>query len=559
MAGVGSMMCSYNALNGTYACGNDKVMNDIIKREYGFQGFIMSDWWAQHDTISAMAGLDMSMPGDIAFNSNTSYFGSNLTAYVRNGTIPESRVDDMATRILASWYLLHQDSPSYPPVSFSFFDIDSDQLNTHVDVQDSHFKLVRELGAASTVLLKNKNGVLPLGKHDHKAAERSLVLIGSDAGPGRMGPNEYSDQGGVVTGTLAMGWGSGTVNFTYLVNPLEAIQHRARKDRTSVSWLLDDYDLPRAGNVARKRSAALVFIKADSGEEYIAVDGNVGDRKNLTAWAGGDDLVLAVAAQNNNTIVIVHSVGPLIVESWIDHPNVTAVVWAGLPGEESGNSLVDVLYGDWNPSGRLPYTIAKDINDYPAQRSLGGGTDDMISIPYTEGLLLDYRHFDAKNIKPRFEFGFGLSYTHFEYSGLQVEKISFAEEESDNDAELVRRWEQGKATPIAEGMSRAFWLHKPAYKVGFWVQNTGKYYGGEIPQLYVNFPSSSGEPPSVLRGFTNTEMEAGTGKWVIITLSRYDLSIWDAAKQGWKKPDGKIGVAVGASSRDKRVTGVVDI
>jgi hypothetical protein len=121
--------------------------------------------------------------------------------------------------------------------------------------------------------------------------------------------------------------------------------------------------------------------------------------------------VLAVAAQNNNTIVVVHSVGPLIVEPWIDHPNVTAVrifffssslliissqvVWAGLPGQESGNSLVDILYGDWNPSGRLPYTIAKKISDYSAQRSLGGGPNDVISIPYTEGLFIDYRNFDA--------------------------------------------------------------------------------------------------------------------------------------------------------------------
>ena len=126
--------------------------------------------------------------------------------------------------------------------------------------------------------------------------------------------------------------------------------------------------------------------------------------------------MLAVAAQNNNTIVIVHSVGPLAMEPWIDHPNVTAVgccpcqfffhtpnntlkvVWAGIPGQESGNSLVDVMYGDWNPSGRLPYTIAKNINDYPSQRTLGGGPDDIISIPYTEGLFTDYRHFDAVSL-----------------------------------------------------------------------------------------------------------------------------------------------------------------
>ena len=122
-----------------------------------------------------------------------------------------------------------------------------------------------------------------------------------------------------------MGWGSGTANFTYLVSPLEAIQRKAREFRTSVSWILDDFNLPLAGNMAKKRSAALVFISSDSGEGYITVDGNEGDRKNLTAWHGGDDLVLAVAAQNNNTIVVVNSVGPLIIEPWIDHPNVTAV------------------------------------------------------------------------------------------------------------------------------------------------------------------------------------------------------------------------------------------
>jgi len=174
--------------------------------------------------------------------------------------------------------------------------------------------------------------------------------------------------------------------------------------------------------MAAKRSAALVFVTSDSGEQYITVDKNEGDRcvmplgkwrlaanpllfsKNLTAWHGGDDLILAVAAQNNNTIVIVNSVGPLILEPWIEHPNVSAVrilssslpvyiilkiqkqvVWAGIPGQEAGNALTDILYGAWNPSGRLPYTIAKSISDYPAQLITGGGPDDILSMPYTEG------------------------------------------------------------------------------------------------------------------------------------------------------------------------------
>ena len=143
---------------------------------------------------------------------------------------------------------------------------------------------------------------------------------------------------------------------------------------------------------------AIVFVNSDSGEDYITVDGNEGDRKNLTLWANGENLISAVAARNPNTIVVAHSVGPSIVESWIDHPNVTAVLWAHLPGQESGNALVDVLYGDVNPSGRLPYTIAKSPADYPAQLVTGGTGNDILKIDYTEGLMIDYRHFDAVSV-----------------------------------------------------------------------------------------------------------------------------------------------------------------
>ena len=203
MAGLASVMCSYNLLNGTYACENDHSMNGILKNELGFQGFVMSDWSAQHSTISAMTGLDMTMPGDVVFDSGTSYFGANLTAYVENGTIPEARLDDMATRILASWYLLGQDSPDYPTTNFNAFVPLDEATNEHIDVQGDHGELVREIDRSSIVLLKNVNGALPLKK------PRKLVLIGSDAAPAHIaGPNGFSDQGG-VDGVLAVGWGSG--------------------------------------------------------------------------------------------------------------------------------------------------------------------------------------------------------------------------------------------------------------------------------------------------------------------------------------------------------------
>ena len=203
MAGVASVMCSYNLVNGTYACENNSTLNGILKSEFGFQGFVMSDWSATHSTISAITGLDMTMPGDVTFNSGTSYFGGNLTAYVQNGTIPEARVDDMATRILAAWYLLGQDSPSYPHTNFNAFHPLDEATNEHIDVQDDHDVLVRKIDTASMVLLKNVDGALPLKK------PRTIVLVGSDAGPAHTaGPNAFSRLTG-IDGILAMGWGSG--------------------------------------------------------------------------------------------------------------------------------------------------------------------------------------------------------------------------------------------------------------------------------------------------------------------------------------------------------------
>ncbi|KAK2465560.1 hypothetical protein APHAL10511_002452 [Amanita phalloides] len=547
MAGVASVMCSYNEINNTYACENDKVMNDIVKREFGFQGFIMSDWSATHSTLSAITGLDMTMPGDITFNSGTSYFGGNLTKYVQNGTIPEARVDDMAIRILAAWYLLGQDSRTYPVTNFNAFKPLDPATNEHIDVQADHAKVVREIGVASTVLLKNVGGALPLKK------PRSLALFGSDAGPGAAGANQFPDQGG-QNGILAMGWGSGTAWFPYLISPYEAIQRRAAQDHTSMFWSFNDYDYETAAQYAVQRSAAIVFLNSDSGEDYITVDGNEGDRNNLTAWHNGDKLVLTVAAQNKNTIVVVHSVGPLIVEPWIEHPNVTAVLWAGLPGQEAGNSLADILYGDKNPSGRLPYTIAKRASDYPTRVITTSNPNKIVEIPYTEGLLIDYRYFDAKKITPRFEFGFGLSYTKFEYSDLHVSRVS----NSDNaQADLQDAWEAGEPSPRGQGSSVALWLHRPVYEVTFSVRNVGSRSGTEIPQLYVNMHPSSGEPPSLLKGFTDVVLSPGEIKPVTIQLSRYDLSIWDTVAQGWRRPRHRIHITVGASSRDSRLHGII--
>ncbi|KAG8751772.1 hypothetical protein FRC12_012265 [Ceratobasidium sp. 428] len=297
------------------------------------------------------------------------------------------------------------------------------------------------------------------------------------------------------------------------------------------------------------KDVAVVFIASDSGEEYITFDKNKGDRNNLTAWNNGDELIKAVAAANKNTIVVAHSVGPLILEPWVDHPNVTAILWAGLPGQESGNSLVDVLYGMYNPSGKLPYTIARAPADYSAQ-VVYKDSSTQPQIPYSEGLFIDYRWFDAKNITPRYEFGFGSSYTTFTYSKLNVARAKEVLAE-----QLI--WWDGGVSGNKTGASIETWLHEPLFKVSFTIKNTGKVAGKEVAQLYISPPAGAGEPPNLLRGFEIVDLKPGQSKQVELELSRYDLSIWDVERQGWARMDGAVGVWVGGSSRDVRLKGEV--
>lgn len=186
-----------------------------------------------------------------------------------------------------------------------------------------------------------------------------------------------------------MGWGSGTSNFPYLIDPLSAISSyvAARDDGNTVEGMLSDWDFAKVDSMGIYADACLVFGNADSGEGYITVDSNAGDRNNLTLWHSGETLIKRAAAACKNTIVVLHTVGPVLVEDWIDHPNITAVLWASLPGQESGNSLVDVLFGKVNPSGRLPYTIAKQRSDYVADVVYENPGN--LQITYAEGLNID--------------------------------------------------------------------------------------------------------------------------------------------------------------------------
>ncbi|KAH7115240.1 beta-glucosidase [Dendryphion nanum] len=539
-----SFMCAYQRLNGSYACENSKAQNGLLKGELGFQGYIMSDWGATHSGVASIEnGLDMNMPGGLGmyglYPQGGSLFGGNLTRGVNNGSIEISRVNDMIIRIMTPYYWLGQDK------DFPTTDPSSADLNTFSprrtwlrqfnltgeksrDVRDNHGDLIRKHGSAGTVLLKNNNA-LPL------KAPKSIAVFGNDAGEDTQG---FYNQVDFEYGTLVAGGGSGTGRLTYLITPLAAIKERAAKDKALVQqWLnntliinsnITDLWIPKPPEVC------LVFLKTWAEE--------AADREHLSVDWNGDDVVLSVAKHCNNTIVITHSSG-INTLPWSDHPNVTAILAAHYPGQESGYSLVDILYGDVNPSGKLPYTIAYNGSDYNAPPTTAvntTGRDDWQSW-FDEKLEIDYRYFDAHNISVRYEFGFGLSYSTFELSNIQGKALDDAITSAPADQ------------PIQPGGNPALW--ETVYNVTVSVTNSGKVDGATVSQLYVSFPKDTtpaGTPPRQLRGFEKVYLKAGETQTVVFELMRRDLSYWDVISQQWLIPQGEFTLSVGLSSRDLR-------
>lgn len=266
------------------------------------------------------------------------------------------------------------------------------------------------------------------------------------------------------------------------------------------------------------------------------------DRTALTdPWS--DTLVTNVASKCPNTIVVIHNAGIRLVDAWIEHPNVTAVVYAHLPGQDSGRSLVPLIYGDVSFSGKLPYTVAKAEADYG--NLLEPVRADNVSNYYTqanftEGLYLDYRYFAAQNITPRYPFGFGLSYTTFAYGALDAQLT------------VASPPEAAPAGAVVEGGLESLW--ETLATVTATVTNTGNYSGAEVVQLYVGIPYAD-TPAKQLRGFAKVPLEVGASEEVTFALMRRDLSVWDVESQGWVLPRGTYQVYVAASVEDVKLTG----
>lgn len=451
-------------------------------------------------------------------------------------------------RIIAAWYQLGQDK-GFPDLGFG---LPNDLQKPHkiVDARDPTSKKILLNGAIEGhVLVKNTKSTLPLKKprilslFGYSATVpgqfdmSSSWVLGTEASCPGCRPVFYTGAKGpqiAANGTLHTGGGSGANTPAYISSPYEAIAARAYEDDTQLHW--DFTTLTDDPTVNAASEACIVFINAMATEAL--------DREVLHDTYS-DNLILNVASKCANTIVVIHNAGIRLVNAFIDHENVTAVIFGHLPGQDSGRALAAILYGDVSPSGKLPYTVAKKDTDYN-----GLAYPRYPKVPYSffpqddfkEGVYIDYRAFDKEGIKPEFEFGFGLSYTTFSFFSLSITKQLGVSHAQYHRGEIV----QGGAEDLWDVL----------VEVSASIENTGKVYGKEVVQLYIGIP---GGPVRQLRGFEKVGLNPGQNAKVIFPLTRRDLSVWDVVAQKWKLQSGKYGVWVGASSRDLRLEGTIKI
>ncbi|KAH8687319.1 putative beta-glucosidase D [Tricladium varicosporioides] len=556
--GLGNVMCAMNKVNGTLSCENSELLNDLLKTELGFPGLVRPDAGAQSTAFgSANGGLD--------YGSSSLWSSDTLLAGISNGTFTQARLDDMAIRNVVGYYKVNMDNGTMPEYVSS---------TAVVDVRGNHSALVRSNGAASLVLLKNTDNALPLKK------PLSMAIFGSHAGPVMAGPNyEFTVAGSGPTydGHLAGGSGGGQVSFPYLITPQHALTSRAANDGTMIRWILnntytDTIDSGIGGSTGGsgggmsgngtapfklKKRAAIALAGLSGGTslsqnipDYAtgaavclafinAMSGEGADRTELRNTEQ-DAMVTSVASNCNNTIVVINTVGARILDTWIENENVTAVVYGGLLGQESGNALVDILYGDVNPSARLTHTIAKNESDYNVEICKTAVCN------FTEGNYIDYKYFDKYNVTPRYEFGYGLSYTTFDYSSLSVSIT--------NSSALEFIYPTGI---LSVGGKTDLW--DEVVSVSVTVANNGTVDGNEVAQLYVSYPEAADQPVRALRGFERTLIASGASANVTFSVRRRDLSMWDVAAQEWAVVSGDYVFSVGTSSRDLRISQTVSI
>ncbi|HEX8017233.1 MAG TPA: glycoside hydrolase family 3 C-terminal domain-containing protein [Flavobacterium sp.] len=502
---VWSIMGAYNKIWGQHCCHNDILLNKILKNDWKFDGVVVSDWGGVHNTDEAVNnGLDIEMgtytnglttQGHFPFSSF--YLADPFLKGIKSGKYNISKLDDKASRILRMIFRTTM-SANRPYGRF---------------VSPEHSLAARQIAQEGIVLLKNKKQFLPIQEGKYK----KIAVIGENA-----------------TRSLIVGGGSTSLKSAYEVSPLQGLKNRYGENQIVYSMgyasgrplygaeepsKLNIDSLQNAAVEAARHADVVLFV-GGLNKNYFQ-DCESGDRKSLSLPFEQDKLIDAILNVNKNVVVVLLS-GNAVLMPWLD--KVPAVVQGWYLGSEAGNALADVISGEVNPSGKLPMSFPKKLENVGAHAfdSLcypGDGTN----VYYKEDILVGYRWYDTKNIPVLFPFGYGLSYTTFQYGKPAVSSKSITEADT-----LV---------------------------VTIPVKNTGKVAGKEIVQLYVNDEKSSlPRPVKELKGFEKISLQPGEEKKVIFTLTKEALSYYDDNKHDWIAEPGKFKIMIGASATDIRAT-----
>ncbi|WP_432935668.1 glycoside hydrolase family 3 C-terminal domain-containing protein [Kribbella sp. CA-253562] len=477
-----TVMCSYNRINGIHASQHRWLLTDVLRDEWGFDGLVMSDWGAVHDRVAALAaGLDLEMPPKLGISD------AAIVSAVQSGGLDEAVLDRAVARVLR----LAEQAPSEPGPDF--------------DV-DAHHALAREAAAASVVLLRNDDAVLPL----EPAAGEVVAVIGEFARTARY-----------------QGAGSSQVNPTRVENALDELRAALPAEvglEFSAGFTLDTAEDETLANEAVELAAradhVLVFLGLPAADESEGFD-----RTHLDLPANQLALLPRLAAVNSRLIVVLSNGSAVRLSTWEQHAAALVECWLG--GQAAGGAVADVLLGKVNPSGRLAETVPLRLEDTPSYLNFPG---EHGSVRYGEGVFVGYRGYDALGTAVSYPFGHGLSYTTFAYDELDV-SVTGSAADGDLGINLSCR-----------------------------VTNTGDRAGQEVVQLYVGDPVAQvRRPVRELKGFQKVDLDPGETLTVDFTLSSGDLSYWSSAHGGWVLEGGTFEVAVGASSRDLRLTTSLDV
>jgi beta-glucosidase len=467
------VMCSYSYINGTDACQNANTLTTVLRQQLGFTGFVTSDWGGTHSTAAAAnAGLDMDMPG------NDGFFGTTLQSAVTSGQVSQATINTAVSEILTQMF------------AFGMFDKAPSGSTSATATNSTDQADATQLAEEGTVLLKNSGNVLPL-----TSADKSVAVIGADAS----------------TSPQTVGGGSAGVNSSGTVTPLQGIQ-AAAPSGTTVTFNNGSSD-SSAATAAAAASVAVVFANLNESEGS--------DLTSIDLGTTQDNLITSVAAANPNTIVVLNT-GSAVTMPWLS--SVKGVLEAWYPGQQDGTAIASVLYGNSNPSGHLTVSFPTSLSQVPASTTAEWpGTGG--NVQYSEGIDVGYRWYDSKALTPLFPFGYGLSYTTFSFSNLQVGPLTAG----------------GTATVTAT------------------VTNTGSRAGADVAQLYVTDPAASGQPPLQLEGFQRVNLAAGASTTATFPLTQQNLQYWNSSSNAWATSTGNYTVSVGDSSASLPLTGTLAV